>query len=98
MLSRVCGLVCVAVLCGSGVLGGAVMGAEPEFRLLWPEGAPGATGSADADKPGLWVYPAGAGANGAAVVICPGGGYAIHATDHEGVQPAKYFNLSLIHI
>ncbi len=92
MLSRVCGLVCVAVLCGSGVLGGAVMGAEPEFRLLWPEGAPGATGSADADKPGLWVYPAGAGANGAAVVICPGGGYAIHATDHEGVQPAKYFN------
>jgi acetyl esterase/lipase len=25
-------------------------------------------------------------------VICPGGGYAIHATDHEGVQPAKYFN------
>ena len=64
----------------------------PEIRLLWPEGAPQAMGDSDADKPGVWVYPAGANANGAAIVICPGGGYAIHATDHEGVQPAKYFN------
>lgn len=64
----------------------------PEFRLLWPDGAPQAKGEADADKPGMWVYPATENANGAAVVICPGGGYAIHATDHEGVQPAKYFN------
>lgn len=64
----------------------------PEIRLLWPDGAPQAMGDADADSPGVWVYPAGANANGAAVVICPGGGYVIHATDHEGVQPAKYFN------
>ncbi|MEJ7591902.1 MAG: alpha/beta hydrolase [Planctomycetaceae bacterium] len=64
----------------------------PEFRPLWREGVPQATGDADADKPGVWVYPAGENANGAAIVICPGGGYAIHATDHEGVQPAKYFN------
>ena len=64
----------------------------PEFRLLWPEGAPQAMGDADADKPGVWVYAAGENANGTAIVICPGGGYAIHATDHEGVQPARYFN------
>ena len=64
----------------------------PEFLPLWPGGAPQAMGDADADKPGVWVYPAGENANGAAIVICPGGGYAIHATDHEGVQPAKYFN------
>lgn len=64
----------------------------PEFRLLWPERAPMANGEADADKPGVWVYPAKENANGAAIVICPGGGYSIHATDHEGVQPAKYFN------
>ena len=64
----------------------------PEFRLLWPEGAPQANGNADADKPGVWVYPAKENTNGAAIVICPGGGYSIHATDHEGVQPAKYFN------
>lgn len=61
------------------------------FELLWPNGAPGAMGDKDADKPGVWVYPA-AKPNGASIVICPGGGYAIHATDHEGVQPAKYFN------
>jgi acetyl esterase/lipase len=65
---------------------------EPEFRLLWSNGAPEALGDKDADKPGFWVYPATKNPNGAAVIICPGGGYAIHATDHEGVQPAKYFN------
>ena len=65
---------------------------QPEFKFLWPHGAPGATGDNDADKPGVWVYPAKGNPNGAAIVICPGGGYAIHATDHEGVQPARYFN------
>lgn len=64
----------------------------PEFRLLWPDGAPEAKGDADTDKPGVWIYPATRNPNGAAIVICPGGGYAIHATDHEGVQPARYFN------
>lgn len=64
----------------------------PEFRLLWPDGAPQAQGDTDADKPGVWVYPARENANGTAIVICPGGAYSIHATDHEGVQPAKYFN------
>lgn len=80
------------------ILGGLVLmspdaqSADPEFRLLWPDGAPGAKGDADPDKPGFWVYPAGENSNGAAVIICPGGGYFLHATDHEGVQPAKFFN------
>lgn len=65
---------------------------RPEFRLLWPSGAPEARGDAEADKPGVWIYPAGENPGGAAIIICPGGGYAIHATDHEGVQPANYFN------
>src|SRR4051812_16294735 len=30
--------------------------------------------------------------NGAAVLICPGGGYNIVASDHEGVQVAKWLN------
>ena len=64
----------------------------PEFRPLWTGAAPQATGATDADIPGVWIYPATKNANGAAIVICPGGGYAVHATDHEGVQPAKYFN------
>ena len=64
----------------------------PEFRPLWPAGAPEARGVTDADKPGLWIYPATENPGGAAIIICPGGGYAIHATDHEGVQPARYLN------
>lgn len=81
------------VLFGAVVLmSSSTLAADPEFRLLWPDGAPGAKGQADADKPGFWVYPAGEKANGAAVIICPGGGYFLHATDHEGVQPAKFFN------
>ncbi len=30
--------------------------------------------------------------NGTAVVICPGGGYAVLAIDHEGAQIARWFN------
>ncbi|MFN9717309.1 MAG: alpha/beta hydrolase [Planctomycetota bacterium] len=66
-------------------------GEQTRFELLWPDGAPGAQGEKDADRPGVWVYPAEKPC-GTAVIICPGGGYAIHATDHEGVQPAKYLN------
>jgi acetyl esterase/lipase len=61
--------------------------------LLWPNGAPGKAGDEDADKPWLWSYPVAAGqANGTAVVICPGGGYGVHAVDHEGTQVARWFN------
>ena len=41
----------------------------PEFRLLWQDGAPQAKGDADADKPGVWVYPAKENSNGAAIVM-----------------------------
>ena len=45
------------------------------------------------DDPTLTVYPAPPSkANGAAVVVCPGGGYNILAADHEGVQIAEWFN------
>lgn len=61
--------------------------------LLWPDGAPGAVGEQPADKPHLRIYPAPAEQNTrAAVMICPGGGYGVLATDHEGVQLARWFN------
>ena len=42
---------------------------------LWPEGAPGALGDKDDDKPTLTAFlPAPDKATGAAIVICPGGG------------------------
>lgn len=51
---------------------------------LWPQGAPGALGKADKDIPTLTVYVPEAGkASGAAMVICPGGGYGSLA-QHEG--------------
>jgi acetyl esterase/lipase len=67
--------------------------APPKPELLWPNGAPSALGTDDTDKPTLtpFVVPAGRG-TGAAVVICPGGGYVALATDKEGDQFARWFN------
>jgi acetyl esterase/lipase len=61
---------------------------------LWPEGAPGAIGKADKDIPTLtphWPDPAKA--TGAAIVICPGGGYGGLA-GHEGDHYARFLNES----
>ena len=59
---------------------------------LWPEGAPGALGSQDKDIPTLTPYvPEPAKATGAAVVICPGGGYG-HLAPHEGGDYARFLN------
>ena len=67
--------------------------AEPKVELLWPDGAPGAKGQAEGDQPTLTIYlPPAAQASGAAVVICPGGGYGHLATDHEGHQIAQWLN------
>jgi acetyl esterase/lipase len=66
---------------------------DRESLLLWPEGAPGALGTDPADRPKLTVYRAPAGkANGAAAVVCPGGGYQRLASDHEGKQVAEWLN------
>ena len=59
---------------------------------LWPNGAPGALGTADKDIPTLTPFlPDPAKATGAAVVICPGGGYSGLAS-HEGVDYARFLN------
>lgn len=57
---------------------------------LWPEGAPGALGKDAKDIPTLTVFlPAPEIATGAAVVVCPGGGYQFHAP-HEGSGYAEW--------
>jgi acetyl esterase/lipase len=59
---------------------------------LWPEGAPGALGKEDKDVPTLTAYlPDAALATGAAIVICPGGGYGGLAK-HEGEGYALALN------
>lgn len=70
-------------------LGAAGQPLEPE--LLWPGGAPGAIGSEDPDRPSITYWPAPQ-PNGAAVLVCPGGGYGALAMDHEGKQVAEWFN------
>lgn len=65
----------------------------PKVELLWPDGAPGAVGNEDSDKPSLSIHlpPAGR-ANGAAVIICPGGAYCTLGIVHEGHDVARWLN------
>lgn len=71
----------------------ALLAAEPQTIVLWPEGAPGAVGNEDADRPTLTVYlPPADRAVPTGVVVCPGGGYAKLAMDHEGRQVAEWLN------
>ena len=66
---------------------------EPAAFSLWKDGAPGAKGTSEKDIPALtpWLAPPER-ATGAAVVVCPGGGYGGLAADHEGRQIAQWLN------
>jgi acetyl esterase/lipase len=66
---------------------------DRESHLLWPDGAPGAVAREPVDQPKITAYLAPADrATGAAVVVCPGGGYRVLAADHEGRQVAEWLN------
>jgi len=93
MTDRKSSLLCSGVmLVVLSCLAGAAM-AEPRVELLWPDGAPGAKGEADGDKPTLTLYlPPADKATGASIVICPGGGYGHLAMDHEGHQIGQWLN------
>lgn len=63
------------------------LGAEP----LWPAGAPGALGADAKDIPTLTRFsPAPGKANGASMLVLPGGGYA-RLAEHEGKGYAEWF-------
>ena len=59
--------------------------------ILWPDGAPNALGTGAIDTPALTCHVAEAG-NGCGIVVCPGGGYRVLASDHEGLQVAQALN------
>jgi len=92
-MSRIIAAVLVSML----ALGASVFAQDwmqpvstPRTIVLWPDGAPGALGKEDADIPTLTIYlPAPPQATGAAIVVCPGGGYGALAMDHEGHQVAR---------
>jgi pectinesterase len=60
--------------------------------VLWPDGAPGAAGNEAVDIPTLTPFlPLKEKATGAAIIVCPGGGYS-HLADHEGAPVAQWLN------
>lgn len=80
-------------LCAAVIPAARLHAAEPTTQLLWPDGAPGALGNTDADKPEIAVHlPPAEKANGTAVVICPGGGYLGLMMSYEGHDIANWLN------
>ncbi|GAC1448749.1 MAG: alpha/beta hydrolase [Isosphaeraceae bacterium] len=79
---------------GSSPAARAVEAEKPATYPLWPEGTPGSRGNdPNRDIPTITVHlPSAEKATGASVVICPGGGYAMLASDHEGTQVAEWLN------
>jgi acetyl esterase/lipase len=83
-------LVCLILTAGA-LFGQAPNSPKPE--PLWPDGAPGALGTEDTDKPTLAAYPVPMGRGvGTAVIVCPGGGYVNLSMDKEGDQIARWLN------
>jgi acetyl esterase/lipase len=65
----------------------------PKPLELWPNGAPGATADTDEDRPAVYPFLPPADKNtGAAILICPGGGFTTRCTDFEGVLVARWLN------
>lgn len=77
--------------------------AQDKVLKVWPEGAPNDNGMTEPEEKydgvrvrnvseaEMYVYlPEKDKNTGAAVVICPGGGYRIEAMDHEGYEIAEY--------
>jgi acetyl esterase/lipase len=70
-----------------------IVNAEPQTVALWENGAPGALGTDEADRPTLTIFQAeGRQTPGASVIVAPGGGYGALAINKEGRQIASWFN------
>ncbi len=60
---------------------------------LWSDGAPGAKGDKQTDIPSLIpIWPEQSKATGAAMIICPGGGYGALMMDYEGSHFGRWLN------
>lgn len=82
-----------------------IMAQDSLVLHLWPNGAPGHEDKKDIPEvakdyyvknihnPSITVYlPAKEKATGAAVIICPGGGFNLLVYNSEGIAPARYLN------
>lgn len=61
------------------------------WQPLWPQGAPGALGGTENDKPAIRYYPPAGHSLSAAILVLPGGGYSSLAP-HEGEGYARWFS------
>ncbi len=78
---------------GTALAQPSVSPAGPAPMLLWPDGAPGALGTEETDKPTITAYLPAANSAKTAVVIFPGGGYVGLASGKEGSDIARWLNV-----
>jgi acetyl esterase/lipase len=91
-------LVCAAVLARPQTAQTAAAAPDPalahgQIQSLWPQGAPGAVGTEEQDRPHLEIFSGYGPGPHTAVIVCPGGGYTHLAYDKEGTQIAAWLNL-----
>ena len=67
-------------------------GDEPAKIRLWKDGAPGSPATKLENEPVLFVKRPSGAANGAAVIVLPGGGYGHLAMTYEGLDVGDWFN------
>lgn len=81
----------IICLCMTGLAG--TKDSNPEIINLWNDGPPDAKGTDEADQAFIMAYlPEEEIATGAAIVVCPGGGYGHLAMGHEGEDVAAWLN------
>ena len=87
-----CALFCtLLILSGTAVLHSGEAAPADEKILLWPDQAPLGDGKFSKSDAAITVHRP-AKANGAAIIICPGGGYGGLVTGAEGHGIAKWLN------
>jgi acetyl esterase/lipase len=98
---RACSLAAVLFLLFSGLRAAAQAPAPaslpasdvvPAPVMLYPQGAPGALGQGERDKPRIYPFLPANRSTRASVLILPGGGYQHVALGHEGIQYAEWLN------
>lgn len=66
------------------------MTSRQDSNLLWPDGVPSPAAGDGGAQPSLTIFePPPGRASGAAIVVCPGGGY-MNLADHEGAPVAQW--------
>ena len=92
-MKKMVSLLIAVAMVGAWVVKAGAQDATGKVVVLWPEGAPGAQGTADEDRPTITVFlPTGPNGTKTGVLVAPGGGYQHLAIDKEGFAVAKWLN------